>query len=510
MKKLRRSMSARVAAAIVACTGAAALGATAITTGPAGADPGYANGLLNNPIVGVGSNTVEDLFNAYSGQEPSPGIGTPTFYGDSADGFAPDNLPMHDPGSAGDVGGRRIYSFDAENPYDPTNIANVGCVTTKVGGNAFDRPNGSKAGRIALSDSISPTTVLWYQVGPPSGNCGGQATPPGPGQSTVGQIDFSRSSSGPAGTLIAAPTSTNCGSQVGCITFIPFARDGLSFAFFMGSGISAATQALISKMSAAAPATGNSDMFTIYNKGSAGGVTVPDIPGVTFFACSLNVNSGTWSTFLTDIGNPANAVTTGQANNCSALEEQSGDDFVTHVNGGVVPAANTVWVEPFSASAWVAQANGAAQDRSSTARTAGVLLGDPDGTALCGATASCTASPANPNNQPFSGTAPNLVPDQVYNGTATWGRNIYVIVPWHKIAGAVGQRVPAMTNIFGNPFAASPVTGELCKGEAQAILGTFGFTTLTASAEPACGIARPSGDVSNHYAFTEALTTGQA
>src|ERR1700760_4717247 len=124
MKKLRRSMRARSMAAILACTGATIFGSAALTATQAGADPGYTNNTTGAPFSGVGSNTIEDLFNAYTGQEPSPGVGSPKFYGSSADSFAPDTLPLHDPTT-----GRRVYSFDAENPYDPNNITNVGCIT---------------------------------------------------------------------------------------------------------------------------------------------------------------------------------------------------------------------------------------------------------------------------------------------------------------------------------------------------------------------------------------------
>jgi hypothetical protein len=488
MKNHCWSRRARAIGAVVACTGATIFGSAALVatqTTQAGADPGYTNIATGAPFVGVGSNTIEDLFNAFSGQESSPGVGTPKFYGSSADSFAPNNLPMHDPTT-----GRRVYSFDAENPYDPTNITTVGCITTTLGGPQFDRPNGSGNGRKALSDAFDPAHTKWWEVGPPNGCVGAS-----PGTTLTGQVDFSRSSSGPSGTLITSPAAT-CPAATPCITYIPFARDGLTYAYWLGSGVTAAQ---VDQLSAA-------DLNTIYNVGVAGGATVADVPNVTFFACALQTGSGTWTTFQGDIGNPANAVATGTANNCSALEENSGNDFVAHANGGAVPAANTVWIEPFAASAWIAQANGAAQDRSNAARAEAapnqVFLGDPDAAAETG---------GNPNNQPFTGTIPNLVPDPVYNGNSTWGRNIYVIVPWHKIAGAAGQVVPAERAIFGNPFAATPVIGQLCNsaGEAQSILGTFGFTSLSASGQPACDAARPTGDTSNHYAYTEALTTGQ-
>jgi hypothetical protein len=485
MKKHCWSRRARAIGAVIACTGATIFGSAALAATQAGADPGYTNNTTGAPFVGVGSNTIEDLFNAFSGQESSPGVGTPKFYGDSADSFGAtnNNLPLHDPTT-----GRRVYSFDAENPYDPTNITNVGCISTTLGGPAFDRPNGSGNGRKALSDAFDPAHTAWWEVGPPAG-CVGAA----PGTNLTGQVDFSRSSSGPSGTLIPTPTTATCGAADPCITYIPFARDGLTYAYWLGSGV---TVAQADQLTAA-------NLFSIYNTGTNAGFS---IGGVNFFACALQTGSGTWTTFQTDIGSPPNAVATGTADNCSALEENSGNDFVAHANGGAVPAANTVWVEPFAASAWIAQANGAAQDRSNNARAEAapnqVFLGDPDATPEVG---------GNPNNQPFTGTIPNLVPDATYNGSSTWGRNIYVIVPWHKIAGAVGQRVPAETNIFGNPFAATAVIGQLCQanGEAQSILGTFGFTSLGASGQPLCDAARPTGDTSNHYAYTEALTTGQ-
>ncbi|MGV3731933.1 MAG: substrate-binding domain-containing protein [Microcella sp.] len=83
--------------------------------------------------------------------------------------------------------------------------AGGGTIQVSDGGPTFNRPNGSTAGVQALSASVNDTgTRTW----PASG-----------GVSITGQIDFARSSSAPSGSFP--------GTQ---LTFIPFARDAVTFA----------------------------------------------------------------------------------------------------------------------------------------------------------------------------------------------------------------------------------------------------------------------------------------
>ena len=201
---------------LLATTGALSVGSIATTSSVANADPPY--NAQAQDFVGVGSNTIEDLYNAYSGEEPTPGIGVaPILY-----------TPLDDPAT-----GDRIYSFDAENAYDSNNTTNVGCIETKIGGTSFDRPNGSGNGFTALSDAL--TNTLWYQTGPPQGCHGTAAT----AQSVTGQIDFSRSSSAPSSSaIVTSPTDANCGAGVTdpCVSYIPFAHDGVTYAYYRGDG----------------------------------------------------------------------------------------------------------------------------------------------------------------------------------------------------------------------------------------------------------------------------------
>lgn len=163
--------------AVKALTGIAvaglALGALGISGGPANADPKQWTAL-----TGVGSDTTQDVLNAFAG-------------------FSSNNsyLPLQ---SSLASGKRQLTSWDA-----------VGspCIVPKPTGKSMVRPNGSSNGRRALSRAIDGGN--W----PASGtDCGGPKT-------ISGLVDFARSSAGPSGT----------GTE---LTYIPTGRDALSFAYY--------------------------------------------------------------------------------------------------------------------------------------------------------------------------------------------------------------------------------------------------------------------------------------
>ena len=99
-----------------------------------------------------------------------------------------------------------IQSFDANPPGGTT--LNPGCITTKVGGPSFDRPNSTTAGIAALLDAVNGTG--WENS---SASC--TNTP----VSVTGQIDFARAARGPksAGTTL---------------TFVPYGRDALGILIY--------------------------------------------------------------------------------------------------------------------------------------------------------------------------------------------------------------------------------------------------------------------------------------
>ncbi|MFJ9869280.1 Ig-like domain repeat protein [Streptomyces sp. NPDC101165] len=173
-----RSTAALVAAAVVA-------GGLALAS-PAYADPTPAGTFRQ--LVGVGSDTTQDVLNALAGD---------TVNGTSYAGTAVKS-----------AGGAGIASYDAIEPGTGSTTSNI---TTRSGGPSFLRPNGSGKGRLALSQSLT-----------------GDKYPDSSGVAIKGQVDFARSSSGPSTSGTA-------------LTYIPFARDAVGVAV-KGSALNSLTQ----------------------------------------------------------------------------------------------------------------------------------------------------------------------------------------------------------------------------------------------------------------------------
>jgi hypothetical protein len=161
-----RSTAALVAAAVV--TGGLALAS------PAQADPTPAGTFRQ--LVGVGSDTTQDVLNALAGDTVNS-----TSYA----------------GTAVTADGAGIASYDA---IEPATGSTTSLITTRSGGPSFLRPNGSGKGRLALSMSLT-----------------GDKYPDSSGVSIKGQVDFARSSSGPS-------------TSGSAFTYIPFARDAVGVA----------------------------------------------------------------------------------------------------------------------------------------------------------------------------------------------------------------------------------------------------------------------------------------
>lgn len=171
---------------LAALVAAASLSTLIVSTSPsASADPQSATAL-----VGVGSDTTQDVMNALSGF--NNGRNYTPIQSSAATGF------------------RQIASFDAIVGGTPGT-----CITPKAPGATFDRPNGSTNGRRALSRAIDGTP--WSVPGSP-------CPPP---KVISGLVDFARSSAGPSGT----------GSD---LTYLGFGRDALSFAY-VGNGVTPVT-----------------------------------------------------------------------------------------------------------------------------------------------------------------------------------------------------------------------------------------------------------------------------
>ncbi|MFF7977557.1 Ig-like domain repeat protein [Streptomyces sp. NPDC007901] len=161
-----RSSAAFVAAAVVA-------GGLALAT-PAVADPDAG---AFRQLVGVGSDTTQDVLNALAG--------------DTVNGTSYSASAVKSTNGAG------IASYDA---IEPGTGSTTSTIKTRTDGPSFLRPNGSGNGRLALSEALT-----------------GDKYPTSAGVSISGQVDFARSSGGPSASGTA-------------LTYIPMARDAVGVA----------------------------------------------------------------------------------------------------------------------------------------------------------------------------------------------------------------------------------------------------------------------------------------
>jgi hypothetical protein len=404
MMGLSSRFAARTFGLMAAASAAVGLGNLAPIPS-AHADPGFLTS-----VVGVGADTDQNLFDAYAGEEP-PGTGTTIFYTPVSSGASSDNWT--------------ISSFDA-NPAGGTTTA-PGCVTTKLGGPAFDRPNSTTNGITALSDEVSGS--LWENP-TASQSCTGA------GVNVVGEIDFARAARGPK------TTGTT-------LTFIPFARDAIAVAYYDHDTGNLATLT-------------TAQLASLYSSAS-GEITVGTD---TVEACAPISSSAVLTNFETAIGvTSAQATTATTASGCNNLTQNSGNAFYSAVSS--LPSGTDA-VIPFSAAAWISQANQLALDVSATARSAGVSLTDISGLGL-----------------PYTGTVPTLAPNSPYYQSGAYGVTLYDVVPTSKISGVLAS------NILKGLFVGS--TSALCSTPAQTLANQFGEDSLTTS-EGTCGSTSTAGD----------------
>ena len=219
-------------------------------------------------------------------------------------------------------------------------------VQTKPNGPYYARPAGSGDGVKALSRSIDgqPFSV--------SGN----ATP---AVKITGQVDIARSSSAPG----------SAANPSGVLAYVPYGRDALSYAY-AGTGLGEITAA---------------QLKSIYE------CTLTSVNGVAVKPVLPQSASGTRKFFLSAIGNPT-------LGSCVSLTSFAEND------GTVIATAGQII--PFSVASWIAQSNGAAQDRTGSAS-----LGSP----LAGIA-------------PTTGTGTSLAANPAFYSNATFGRDTYLVV----------------------------------------------------------------------------------
>ena len=441
MIKLRRRVGFRIMAAAVAASGAWALGNLG-TTQSAHADPAW--GSSSNPLVAVGSNTIEDLMDAYAGVAPTPGLAGAAFHS---------YTPLHDPNTF-----EQVYSWDAVNPSTSASD----CISSKPGFASMARPNGSGNGRTALSDAIAG--IAWSAT-----------SIPGCAATTIGgAIDIARSSSG--------PTGGNCTfAGANCLAWVDIGHDAVAYAYWIQPG-GTTTTSQVDHLT-------NAQLTSLYSN-TTGGTFTDTSTGVTYVACLPQSGSGTEKFFVGKLNGgsgvaPGTAETAAGVNHCSGFEENGANTFHTTATStgttGVNLPAGEVAVTPFSVGSFIAQENQVALDRSTAGVTAGVNLGFTDG--------------ATSGLLPYSGTAPNLAPNSTFY-TGNWGRDLYLIVDNKKLNGGITQVNGVMRRIFGflgtnwavggnNQTSANSGNGAICQAPYQTTtLNAFGFIAPTAAA---CG-----------------------
>ncbi len=364
--------------------GIAALAAVAagtislIGTAPsANADPKWPTAL-----VGHGSDTTQDVMGALSGEESG------TYY-----------TPIQ---STAASGSRNLNSWDATGTV---------CITPRAPGATIQRGNGSTNGRRILSRAIDGG--LWGT----EQQCANRAT--------SGLVDFARSSSGPSGA----------GTQ---LTYIPFGRDALSFAYAT-NGVTAVTQLTSAELA---------QILT-----TAGGITKS---GTQIIGCGIQTGSGTYQSWNSSVGISAANETTGTAQ-CNAAGNgarvQENDGAGLKAKSDALPGVQVII--GFSAGNYIAQNNGVVSTQL-PAPAGTIRLGQIDSLGL-----------------PYTGTVGSaLTPNSSFYASTTYGRDVYNVVPTSRLAGSPSTNAELKT-IFVGP------TSAVCA--ASSTIQTFGFQSLGAN-----------------------------
>jgi hypothetical protein len=398
-----------VATAVALVSGTAGLATLTSLSTSAQADPSFVSS-----FAGVGADVTQDLFAGLTGASPSPGNGYTTGSFDNTV-FYP---PLQSSNATGDA---TISSFDAS-PAGGTTV-NPGCITTKLSGPSFDRPNSSTAGINALYDSVTGTG--WENS---SASCTGTTV------NVTGQIDFARSARGPktSGTTL---------------TFIPYGRDAVGILYYdKGDGHLASLT--------------TAELTALYS--SSTGTEV--INGDTVAACLTISGSTPRSNLEAALGlTDAQASAAATAAGCNNIQQNSGNSFYTAATG---LASGDDAVIPISSGSWISQINGLALDRSSTAVTNGVDLAAIDSL-----------------GQPYTLSGSTEVVNTTYYQSTSYGYNLYTVLPTAKLSGFGGNA--ALESLFvGGSSALCSTSGQamvnkfgfdsLTAGE-----GTCGSTTTT-------------------------------
>ena len=304
---------------IGATVGAACLIVGALAM-PASADPVVTDPISYGHLVGLGSDTTQDVVN----------------------------------GLAAVIGGNKVASYDA-----------IGSATviTREGGVVVPRGSNSGAGRDALRVAIGQVASASIATGAGSVS----AT----GANSLGQIDFARSSSGPGTDAL----------NTGVLAYIPFARDAVSVAVDPASPL-AVVPFIVGNSETAGSTTpslynlyrgnvkwayisGSEGSYTYVGVGATNTVPAESPEGTAAYKIQPylpKAGSGTRSFFIGKLGGVTD--TTINALPAGTVKSKFDDDSdagtpeidVQEHDGSVVDGDLTA-VVPFSIAQWVAQAN---------------------------------------------------------------------------------------------------------------------------------------------------------
>jgi hypothetical protein len=197
----------------------------------------------------------------------------------------------------------------------------------------------------------------------------------------AGQVDLARSS------------SKGAADANGVLQYLPFGQDAISYVYKAGTGVDAASLTFVASLS-------QTQLGQIY-----GAATTTAVSGTDdhIKAIGLQTSSGTWTTFLGKVGLAVGTLGAGVDTRGNTVPENDGNVLT--------PVADEIQIIPISVANYIAQANGVARINT----VASVTLGSPDAV-----------------NAPFTGTAPNLVPNQAFYSSSTWGRTVFIVVPYAK------------------------------------------------------------------------------
>lgn len=390
-----------------------------------------------NQVVGTGSDTTQEVLNALAGQADDD------YY-----------TPVHSDASFGSI---QISSWDAVAPGDPNNT--LTCISPRAGFNAIQRPNGSSQGRDALSRSFDGQP--WH-ANSPTGD------PACDDKSTSGIVNFARSSSGNSGATTE-------------LTYIPFAKDALTYAFTYVDGVAGDA--------GDAASNGFADLtFSELQSIFQGPGTGSTIRTRLVVPCDIQHGSGTQKDWPGKVGG---GTTAGQidaaSDRCDALGSvgvdpqrlQESKPSQLEAKADLFEAANpgqvAMLVVGHSVSNYIAQANGASP-----------AFLHPD----------VTLGSAVTGQPPFTGVAPNLVPNaSFYNATpaspgVTPGRFVYNVLLTDLVTGPGEAGIKSL--FIGT-------TAKIC--QATTVIQAFGFALLD-PANPT--VADRCGDTSRKGSLVDA------